>query len=186
MARPVASPLVIPTHSLPTRGQAPYEVAVDVPAPADLGAGVIFVNEGAPVGVDLQIHGVESGVYVTGSVEAVAHGECVRCLTPIELPIEGSVSELFYEPAQRSRLIADGDEEAEDAFELAPDFLDLTAVVRDAVVLEIPFDPLCDKDCLGLCPTCGVALAEAGEDHHHEVKDPRWAVLDQLKFEEKK
>jgi uncharacterized protein len=47
----------------------------------------------------------------------------------------------------------------------------------DAVGLELPFSPACRPDCPGLCPKCGVALATAEPDHHHDDIDPRWAKL---------
>jgi uncharacterized protein len=43
--------------------------------------------------------------------------------------------------------------------------------------LELPFSPVCRTDCPGLCPTCGVALATAESDHHHDEIDPRWTKL---------
>jgi uncharacterized protein len=36
---------------------------------------------------------------------------------------------------------------------------------------------VCQDDCPGLCPQCGVRLADAEPDHHHDVIDPRWAKL---------
>jgi len=33
--------------------------------------------------------------------------------------------------------------------------LDLSGELRDALVLAIPFNPLCDEGCRGLCPLCG-------------------------------
>jgi len=50
-------------------------------------------------------------------------------------------------------------------------------LVRDAMVLALPLSPLCRDDCPGLCPDCGVRLADAEPDHHHDAVDPRWAAL---------
>jgi len=33
--------------------------------------------------------------------------------------------------------------------------LDLSTQVRDELVLAIPFNPLCQEGCKGLCPLCG-------------------------------
>jgi uncharacterized protein len=52
-------------------------------------------------------------------------------------------------------------------------------MVRDAVVLEMPFSPLCRPDCLGLCPLCG-GDRNLGECPGHEESDPRWAGLGAL------
>ena len=50
-------------------------------------------------------------------------------------------------------------------------------MVRDAVVLGLPWTPLCRPDCTGLCPTCGQRLDTLPDDHTHETIDPRWAAL---------
>ena len=46
----------------------------------------------------------------------------------------------------------------EEASRLEGDLIDLEPVLRDAVVLELPFQPLCRPDCAGLCPECGANL----------------------------
>jgi uncharacterized protein len=55
--------------------------------------------------------------------------------------------------------------------------VDLEQPIRDAVGLALPFTPVCAEDCPGLCPHCGVAIASAEPDHHHDQIDPRWAKL---------
>jgi uncharacterized protein len=70
---------------------------------------------------------------------------------------------------------AEGDED-EALPVIEDDLIDLTEVLRDAVVLALPLAPLCSADCPGLCPECGILLAEA-PDHAHEQIDPRWAAL---------
>jgi uncharacterized protein len=52
-------------------------------------------------------------------------------------------------------------------------------MLRDAVVLEMPFSPLCKQDCLGLCEICG-GDRNLGECPGHAAIDPRWAALDVL------
>ena len=55
--------------------------------------------------------------------------------------------------------------------------LDLEPLLRDTVVLDLPFTPLCRPDCAGLCPDCGANL-NADPDHLHDDRiDPRWAAL---------
>jgi uncharacterized protein len=64
------------------------------------------------------------------------------------------------------------------------DLVDLEPVIRDALVLELPFQPLCSDDCPGLCPECGASLKE-DPDHHHDASiDPRWAGLASLQGDE--
>ena len=50
-------------------------------------------------------------------------------------------------------------------------------LLRDAVVLALPFQPLCQDDCPGLCAECGARLADDPDHTHGEPVDPRWAAL---------
>jgi uncharacterized protein len=45
------------------------------------------------------------------------------------------------------------------------------------VVLALPFQPLCQDDCPGLCAECGARLADDPGHKHEEPIDPRWAAL---------
>jgi uncharacterized protein len=65
------------------------------------------------------------------------------------------------------------------------DQIDLNQVVIDSVVLSLPFQPVCSQACLGLCPVCGLKLAEHPEHSHEEAVDPRWAPLSQLELKQK-
>ena len=57
-----------------------------------------------------------------------------------------------------------------------------TRSIRDAVGVEMPFAPLCQPDCLGLCEVCG-GNRNLGECPGHEAIDPRFAVLADLLLE---
>ena len=50
----------------------------------------------------------------------------------------------------------------------------------DAIVLELPFQPVCRPDCQGLCPDCGLDLNTVQDHSHDESVDPRWAKLAQF------
>ena len=70
----------------------------------------------------------------------------------------------------------DPDEELE-VSKLQDDLVDLEPLLRDAVVLALPFQPLCEDDCPGLCVECGARLADDPDHAHDEPVDPRWAAL---------
>lgn len=146
-----------------------------VPAPADLGIEVLGVPEGSPVELDLRLEAVMEGVLVTGTARAVLEGECARCLEPISDEIEVRFQELFV----YDDLDVDPDEELE-VSTLQHDLVDLEPLLRDAVVLALPFQPLCEDDCPGLCPECGARLADDPDHGHDAPVDPRWAALSGL------
>ncbi|GGT40347.1 hypothetical protein GCM10010271_50490 [Streptomyces kurssanovii] len=173
------------THELGRRPGALQRLSRTVDAPQDLGiADVIGVPEGAPVELDLRLESVMEGVLVTGTTRATAEGECVRCLEPLRQEVAADFQEMFTYPDAddrgRSRTAEPADdEEDEDRLFLEDGLFDLEPVLRDAVVLALPMQPVCRETCEGLCPECGVRLDE-NPDHHHDAVDIRWAALQGL------
>lgn len=147
----------------------------NVPAPAVLGTGVIGVREGSDLGLALSLESVSEGIWVSGTATAQAVGECARCLEEVTMEIVAPVQGLFVYPD--TSLGGSGDEV--DVHDFDGENLDLEEVIRDAVVTSLPFIPLCDPECPGLCDKCGTRLAD-DPGHHHDVVDPRWAALEGL------
>lgn len=173
---------MLDTRELGRRPGAQREVTRDVPAPAELGIEVLHVPEGKPVHLDLRLEAVMEGVLVTGTAEAKLEGECVRCLEPVEDEIVVDLQELYvYDDVRRDESDEDLDDEAS---KLEDDLLDLEPLLRDAVVLALPFQPLCQDDCPGLCVECGARLADDPDHGHEAAIDPRWAGLQALKQDE--
>ncbi len=100
-------------------------------------------------------------------------GECVRCLDDVDLPVEVDLQDLYAYP---ERVPSSVQPEEDEVRELEDDLVDLEPALRDAVVLALPFQPVCRDDCPGLCSVCGAHLAD-DPGHGHEVSDPRWAAL---------
>ncbi len=178
MTRPnPRSPLVLDSRELTRRPGTMLELSRTVSLPDDLGTEVISVPAGEPVQVEVRLESVVEGVLVTGSVSGRATGACVRCLDPVDLPVEGRFQELFAytDRAAHHHEVGDDADEA-DVYELVDDLVDLEPVIRDAVVPRLPFKPVCRPDCPGLCSECGIHLAD-DPGHHHEVLDPRWSAL---------
>jgi uncharacterized protein len=165
-------PFVIDTRTLGRRPGSMRKDSYSVPAPADLGVEMVGVTQGADIELDLRLEAVMEGVLVSGTARAPLSGECARCLDPLTSSIEVDFQELYVYSDTRSGESAEDDERR-----LEGDLIDLEPVVRDAMVLALPLSPLCRDDCPGLCSDCGVRLADAGPDHHHDAVDSRWAAL---------
>jgi DUF177 domain-containing protein len=166
------APFVIDTHAL---GRRPGSMRADsstVSAPADLGVEMVGVPTGADIELRVRLEAVMEGVLVSGTARAPLSGECARCLDPLTSSIEVEFQELYVYDDTRS-----GENAEDDERRLEGDLIDLEPVVRDAMVLALPLSPLCRDDCPGLCSDCGVRLADAEPDHHHDAVDPRWAAL---------
>jgi uncharacterized protein len=167
------SPFVFDVRELGRRAGSMREHRRSVPAPAGLGSDLIGIPSGAPLAVNVRLESVTEGVLVTGTVTGTLSGDCGRCLDPVSDELVVEIVELF---AYRDSA-TDETTEQDEVLRLDADLLDLEPVVRDAVVLGLPWTPLCRPDCRGLCPTCGQRLDDLGEAHTHEVLDPRWAAL---------
>lgn len=153
-----------------------FTIVDTVPSPSRIGLDLVAIAPGAPLDLELRLESVSEGVLVTGTLHAPTTGECARCLTELTGDVSIGVTELFAYPDSAT----EASTEADEVGHVVDDAVDIEQAVIDAVGLELPLAPLCTPDCPGLCPQCGVALAEADPDHHHEVIDPRWAKLANL------
>ncbi|MFD1945513.1 YceD family protein [Nocardioides aestuarii] len=169
------APLVLDTRELGRRPGSQHQKTRTVPAPAELGIEVLRVPEGSEVELDLRLEAVMEGVLVTGTATAALEGECVRCLEPISDDVEVTFQELYVYDDQRH--VPTDEAEDDGVSRLEDDLVDLEPLLRDAVVLALPFQPLCEDDCPGLCPECGARLKDDPDHAHEAAIDPRWAGL---------
>lgn len=135
----------------------------------------------APVRGHLRFIRDDAGVLVEGRLATTIAMDCARCLAPVSVELEFELSESFrptvflpggppLEPA------AERDEATEiDALHE----LDLSEVVRQAVLLAAPLHPLCRENCAGLCPRCGQDW-NMGPCACEPEPDPRWGALHTL------
>jgi uncharacterized protein len=165
-------PLVLDTQPVARRPGTMAEVERTVVAPPGLGTDVVGVPEGTPIELQLRLESVVEGVLVSGFCRTQANGECVRCLDPVVIDLDLDMQELFAYPDAAA---ADADE----ITQVEDELVDFRPVLRDAVVLALPLQPVCRDDCLGLCATCGARLNDDPE-HQHDQVDPRWAALGDL------
>jgi uncharacterized protein len=174
---------VLDTRELGRRPGSQRQVTLTVPAPAELGIEVLSVPEGSPVDLDLRLEAVMEGVLVTGTARAGLEGECARCLDPIDDDLDVTFQELYvYGDHTRDRTghHQEQDDEDDEVSTLQDDLLDLEPLLRDAVVLALPFQPLCEDDCPGLCTECGASLRDEPDHTHDAPIDPRWKALADL------
>lgn len=142
------------------------EVVLTPPVTERWGEGLVAVQEGGRVGVDVRLESVHEGILASGTVHTSYQGVCGRCLIDIVAPVEVEFQELFAYPGPEA-----------DDFEVQDDHVDLETLVRDTIVLSLPFQPVCRPDCPGLDPATGERLADASGVTPREALDPRWAAL---------
>jgi uncharacterized protein len=129
-----------------------------------------------PVPVRLDISRTTGGGYALRlRFDSQLEGPCMRCLEPAAPTFSVDAREVSQPGGEDDDLVSPYVE---------GQVLDLQAWTRDALALALPQQLLCREDCAGLCPVCGIDLNTAPSDHAHErPPDPRWAKLDELRFE---
>ncbi|HMF44184.1 MAG TPA: DUF177 domain-containing protein [Polyangia bacterium] len=99
-----------------------------------------------PAGEDYLLRGE-----LTGDLET----PCARCLEPALVHVDVPMTMTFV-AAGTEEVDVDEEEDADpDVVTFNGGEIDLADELRDAIVLAIPFNPLCDEACRGLCPLCG-------------------------------
>lgn len=127
------NPLILPALQIPEEGmRLETEVRaalLDLPAEDRL-------EFRHPVSVRLRISRRTRDVTVRGTLATVLTGRCDRCLNSFEEPLHVSDLCVFLEDVQT-------------------DTVNLTAPLREDILLALPNQLLCRDECLGLCPGCG-------------------------------
>lgn len=155
-----------------------------------------------------------TAVILEARISSVMEVTCGRCLEPFVVPVLADVKTRFVPPTDFAKVTAetaaragrlkagaadDGDDEdaatgtegndGEDAVGLAEyrdDKIDLGEVVREQLYLALPMKPLCQEDCKGLCPVCGVNRNRETCTCQQEWVDPRMAALAEWKSRNEK
>lgn len=136
---------------------------------SDVGNALARLQE-EPVAGDLRAESVVEGILVTGRVHGTGSYKCARCLVDLSEDLSVELCELFVAP---------GHEQAadEDSYRVSGKEIHLEPMLRDALVLELPLNPVCREDCLGMCSGCGKNLNETECICTQDEIDPRWAGL---------
>ncbi len=116
------------------------------------------------------------GILIQAELQADVELECSRCLDHFVAAVPLHLGEQYYatiDVVTGAPLAAP----PQDAYTVGHDFaIDVTPLVGEQVLLELPLKPLCREECAGICPTCG--LDQNQKPHRHEEdSDERWSRL---------
>ena len=107
----------------------------------DLATDSVLINE--PLNISADISRITNTITAEVNVRGKLHLVCSRCLEEFVSDLNKDIK-LHYQVAGSQTMI-----------DLDPD-------IREEVILEYPFKPLCKADCKGLCPKCGKNLNQGG------------------------
>ena len=138
-----------------------------------------------PATVSGTVYRLKRDLFVDAQVEAEVDFGCVRCLEPRQLTVQVRVQRVLV-PADRPKNASgdDGDEPAtedeKDALDqYEGDKIDLSSLMQEALILELPMNPTCADSQGSPCVNAEEVLSAGRTDE--DTVDPRWAPLLALK-----
>ncbi|MEK7691147.1 MAG: DUF177 domain-containing protein [Bdellovibrionota bacterium] len=165
-----------------------------------------------PAKVDFSVRRVDEVVVVDGRIETNLKLSCSRCANAFNLNVDQSFSTLFSKDpvmAGRSFLEEGSGRRSGQNFGVAKsapsstgaggesmnsndaditytdDLVELDEVFAEQMLLQVPFQPLCDENCKGLCSNCGADL-NIGRCACAKIKrESPFSALKNLKLNEK-
>jgi uncharacterized protein len=83
-----------------------------------------------------------------------------------------SVRELFFQPSDDFEM-----EEDENVHQVNEDVVQIDSYIMENLAVSVPYIPLCNEHCKGLCASCGCNLNFRACDCKTETINPRMAAL---------
>jgi len=99
---------------------------------------------------------------------------CSRCLTTFRQKVQFPIQETLVE-----RELTEEEQEA-DVIRIVDRQVDLLPLVESALILALPYAPVCRDECRGLCPKCGTDRNERPCSCDTSTIDLRWSKLQDL------
>lgn len=156
-------------------GESHRELVAD---PAEVGfEGPNFEAEGLVV-FRATIYRLGDRIEVRGPVSARVRQVCGRCLEEVASEVRADLR-IFAEPPD-SRDLREREEVREDDLGIVyhdGQFVDLTDELRQVLLVEVSWHPVCRPDCRGLCPHCGANRNGVECGCAEDPVDPRWQAL---------
>ena len=112
-----------------------------------------------PLQSEVKIQKAGQSVLITGRIQTNLRLQCVRCLKEFTYPLSNEF-DLTFHPSKEAPSEEEtelGREEMESSFFEGGE-IHLSEIACEQVFLEIPYQPLCQEGCRGLCSICGKDL----------------------------
>lgn len=129
------------------------------------------------VTAQLTVNKSDEEFFVNGTVKAGVTIQCSRCLGWFSMQVETLIDFIACAAGlhgDNKEIIDDEDYAYFGSEELE---VDVSEVVRQAIVVMLPMKPLCSEECRGLCASCGNNLNKTECDCVKDKIDGRWEAL---------
>lgn len=112
--------------------------------------------------------------------DAIHKLQCARCLEPFSAHYSFDFAFVIHSVKPQE---AAGEDSSDDFFVIEDSLteFDITPLIRERLLLAIPMKPLCNPDCKGLCPECGIDLNKDTCNCVKDQIDERWSELKKIR-----
>jgi uncharacterized protein len=135
-----------------------------------------------PIVVKLTAEKRAQRIRVRGRFAVDVEVPCARCLDPVRVPLVSDFDQ-FYQSNAEQQLVGEivlNERDTEVGF-FNGDFIEVSDIVREQILLALPMKPICREDCKGLCPHCGRNRNAEACNCQTSSADPRLAPLLKIK-----
>lgn len=133
------------------------------------------------VRIDLRVQKSNDEFYCQGEMTAKATLECARCLGEFERELSGKVDFIVSDKEKQSQWATEAIDDEDYLFlDSSGLSVDLTPIIRQAIVLSLSMKPICSENCRGFCSVCRVNLNKSSCNCQQKSTDPRWDALKDL------
>ena len=126
---------------------------------------------------DFSVEKVVKEILLNGFISFEIESVCSRCIDPVSLSLRSRVKLTLSPKEDIEETDSDIDHEVYDG-----ETIDLSNYFREQIALSLPVSILCQKNCKGLCPSCGINLNTNSCDCKTEWVDTRFSALKGLKL----
>jgi uncharacterized protein len=176
---------VIDLEKIDEQGPQTYRSTFDVNA-QELGREEVLGLGSVTIDVTVQPGDLEEEYVADGTVSFTADLTCSRCAEPYPFANPSGFHVRFRprpEASVENEEVEITEEEELDVEFYSEPVIPLRELALEQVQLSLPMKPLCDENCLGLCPTCGVNRTREKCSCNEAVVDERWGALKDLREE---
>jgi len=127
-----------------------------------------------------RLYRTQNTIVVRGDTNGQIEAECARCLEPFAVPVQVHFEEEF-QPSVNITTGVPLPASEDEALQIDEHHvLDLSELVRQYVLTEMPLNPVCSPNCQGLCPDCGANLNDGPCSCAGPPLSGPWASLAEL------
>ena len=120
-----------------------------------------FVRYRSPVSIQAEATYLGRQVSLEISFQTKFEFTCGRCLETFEAPVDDKIKQVIS---------------------IDKSFIDIDYNIKEALLLSLPLNAVCQDNCQGLCPVCGVNKNKKSCRCRRESGSEKWAGLNKIKF----